>query len=81
MFSLISRNIDLLPEEFQSAVGFTEVRKDKDTYRITPEKLDSYVRTNNVRFDNNPYLPSAVLQHFDASRLKQLYSGTIAKDL
>jgi hypothetical protein len=29
MFSLISRNIDLVPEEFQTTVGFTDSKKDK----------------------------------------------------
>lgn len=80
MFSLISRNIDLVPEEFQAMVGYSDSRKDKEANKLTPDRVNAFVRNNNIRFENNPYLPSAVLSNFEPTRLKALYSSAVARE-
>ena len=80
MFSLISRNIDLIPEEFQSMVGYSDSRKDKEAMRISPDKIDSFARNNNLRFENNAYLSNVVLHNFDIPRLKTLYSNAVSRE-
>lgn len=61
-------------------VGYTDSRKDKDANRISADKVESFARSNNLRFENNPYLPSAVLNNFDLPRLKTLYSSAVSKE-
>jgi hypothetical protein len=41
-------------------VGYSDNRKDKDAMRVTPDKIESFARSNNLRFENNPYLSGAV---------------------
>ena len=58
LFSLLSRNIDILPEEFQETLFCKESAKnqDKDIPHLTKAQADDYLKRNNVGIEANNYL-------------------------
>ena len=65
-----------MPSEYQSKVSFNEAKKEKEVNpKITLDKLNSFVSKNNLKIENNPYLPASLTSQFDPNRLRSLYSN------
>lgn len=58
LFSLLSRNMDILPEEFQEILMCKEPKNttDKESSRLSKEHSDELLKQHHLFVENNPYL-------------------------
>ena len=60
LFSLLSKNIDILPEEFQEILLCKESNQEKELKKQTMTNSNDTLIKNGITIDNNNYLPSSV---------------------